>query len=182
MKHVLLFLLMILVLPGCSSQNFKEGDIIFQTSQSKQAPLIAKATGSDITHCGIIIEKNNQFYVLETLGTIKLTPVEKFIKRGLFHRYKVKHLKTPKNIKIKYKKYLGIPYDLAFKFNNGKYYCSELIYDIYKTQLGIELCKPKKLKSYNLTGLKKIAAKRGMNMNQLVVAPSDLYDSEYLTK
>ena len=68
----------------------------------------------------------------------------------------------------------GKPYDLAFKFNNGKYYCSELVWLIYKEQFGVELCKPRKIKEYNLVGIRKHLTRRGMNENQLVVAPSDL--------
>ena len=34
-------------------------------------------------------------------------------------------------------------------------YCSELVYLIYKEQFGIELCKPRPIKSYNTFGLKK---------------------------
>ena len=63
---------------------------------------------------------------------------------------------------------------MAFKFNNNRMYCSELVYLIYKEQFGIELCKPRPIKSYNTFGLKKVMKERGMNMNQLVVAPSDL--------
>ena len=42
----------------------KEGDVIFQTSQSKQSPLIQIGTRSKITHCGIIVMKNGKPYVL----------------------------------------------------------------------------------------------------------------------
>ena len=77
-------------------------------------------------------------------------------------------------VKIKYKKYLGKPYDLAFQFDNGKWYCSELIYDIYKIQLGIELCKPRKIREYRIEGMEDVLKKRGMDLDQRVVAPCDL--------
>jgi hypothetical protein len=87
-----------------------------------------------------------------------------------------KQVRVLKNCpKISYKKYLGQYYDLAFKFNNNKMYCSELVYIIYKEQFGIELCKPRKISSYHFTYfLKKMMEKRNMNVNQYVVAPSDL--------
>ena len=59
-------------------------------------------------------------------------------------------------------------------------YCSELVYLIYKEQFGIELCKPKKIKNYHLFGLSKIIKRRGINLNQLVIAPSDIINSKYL--
>ena len=78
--------------------------------------------------------------------------------------------------RIRYRKYLGQPYDLAFKFNNGRMYCSELVYEIYKNQLGIELCKPRKISSYRMLGLGKVMKRRHMDSWQLVVAPSDLLE------
>ena len=47
--------------------DVREGDIIFQTSQSKQSPLIQIGTRSKITHCGIIVMRKGESYVLETL-------------------------------------------------------------------------------------------------------------------
>lgn len=173
MKFIL-FLLFSVLVNTINAQEFKEGDVIFQTSQSKQSPLIAYATMSNKTHCGIIVEKDSKIYVLETLGTIKLTPIKVFIDRGLFKKYWVKRY-TDKPLKVDYKKYLGIPYDLAFKFDNGKFYCSELVYTIYKNDFGIELCKPKQIKEYNIFGIENKAKNRGMNINQYVVSPYDLY-------
>lgn len=47
--------------------DVREGDIIFQTSQSEQSPLIQIGTRSKITHCGIIVMRKGESYVLETL-------------------------------------------------------------------------------------------------------------------
>lgn len=176
---ILLFLLFSILVNTSNAQEFKEGDIIFQTSQSKQSPLIAYATMSNKTHCGIIVEKDSKIYVLETLGTIKLTPIQTFIDRGLFKKYWVKRY-TDDKLKVNYEKYLGIKYDLAFKFNNEKYYCSELVYSIYKNDFNIELCKTKQLKEYNLLGIRDQAKRRGMDEEQFVVSPSDIFESKYL--
>lgn len=165
--------------------NVKEGDVIFQTSKSRQSPLIQIATRSKISHCGIIVMRNGRPFVLETLGTLRVTPLNKFIERGEGGKYWIK--RCPKeNIKIKYSHYLGRSYDLAFRFDNSKYYCSELVYDIYKKQLGIELCKPKKVSDYLFIGtdklpqIKSAMRKRGITKEQYVVAPVDIYNSDYL--
>jgi hypothetical protein len=166
-------------------KNVKEGDVIFQTSQSEQSPLIQIGTRSMITHCGIVVMKGGKPYVLETLRTIVLTPFDKFIARGKDGRYWLKR-SNKDNIKIKYNSYLGKPYDLAFKFDNGKFYCSELIYDIYIKQLGIELCKPKKVGDYLILGtdelpkIEKAMKKRGITKEQYAVAPVDIFNSEHL--
>ena len=166
-------------------EEVKEGDVIFQTSQSQQSPLIQIATRSSISHCGIIVMKNGKPYVLETLKTLVITPLDKFIARGKDGKYWLKR-SGKENIKIEYGSYLGKPYDLAFKFDNDKFYCSELIYDIYKNQLGIELCEPKKVSDYLMIGIDKLPQiemamkKRGITMEQYAVAPVDIFESDYL--
>ena len=166
-------------------EEVREDDVIFQTSQSQQSPLIQIATRSKISHCGIIVMKNGKPYVLETLKTLVVTPLDKFIARGEGGKYWLKR-SNKENIKIKYGSYLGKPYDLAFKFDNGKFYCSELIYDIYKNQLGIELCEPKKVSDYLILGtdklpqIEKAMKKRGITKEQYAVAPVDIFESDYL--
>ena len=166
-------------------KEVREGDVIFQTSQSQQSPLIQIATRSKISHCGIIVMKNGKPYVLETLKTLVVTPLDKFIARGEGRKYWLKR-SDKKNIKIKYGSYLGKPYDLAFKFDNGKFYCSELIYDIYKNQLGIELCEPKQVSDYliletdKLPQIEKAMKKRGITKEQYAVAPVDIFESDCL--
>jgi len=166
-------------------KEVREGDVIFQTSQSQQSPLIQIATRSKISHCGIIVMKDGEPYVLETLKTLVITPLDKFITRGKGGRYWLKRSNI-ENIKIKYDSYLGKPYDLAFKFDNDKFYCSELIYDIYKNQLGIELCEPKKVSDYLILGtdklpmIEKAMKKRGITKEQYAVAPVDVFESDYL--
>ena len=163
----------------------REGDIIFQTALSEQSPLIQIGTRSKISHCGIIVMRGGKPYVLETLKTLVLTPVDKFIARGEDGKYWIKRSKK-ENIKIKYGKYLGKRYDLAFKFDNDRYYCSELVYDIYKNQLGIELAAPKQVKDYLILftdrhpKIKRAMKRRGISKEQYAIAPVDVFNSNYL--
>ena len=163
----------------------REGDVIFQTSKSQQSPLIQIGTRSKITHCGIIVMRGGKPYVLETLKTLVLTPLDKFIARGEDGKYWIKR-SSRENIKIKYAKYLGRPYDLAFKFDNGRFYCSELVYDIYQKQLGIQLAEPRQVKDYlilftdRLPKLKRAMKRRGISKEQYAIAPVDIFNSEYL--
>ena len=164
-----------------SNPEVQEGDVIFHMSTSNQSQLIAIATGSPLTHCGVVVMKSGQPYVLEASSTLKTTPLSEFIKRGRCGAYWVKRPKSGVvGKKIRYGHLLGRRYDLAFSFNNNKYYCSELVYDIYKYQLGIELCTPRPMKDYNILGMKKYMKRRGMNPDDLVVAPIDLYNSDKL--
>lgn len=163
----------------------REGDVIFQTSKSQQSPLIQIGTRSKITHCGIIVMRGGKPYVLETLKTLVLTPLDKFIARGEDGKYWIKR-SSMENIKIKYAKYLGKPYDLAFKFDNGRFYCSELVYDIYQKQLGIQLAEPRQVKDYlilftdRLPKIRRAMKRRGISKEQYAIAPVDIFNSEYL--
>ena len=163
----------------------REGDVIFQTSQSEQSPLIQIGTRSKISHCGIIVMRGGKPYVLETLRTLVLTPLDKFIARGEEGKYWIKRSKK-ENIKIRYSNYLGKRYDLAFKFDNGRYYCSELVYDIYKKQLGIELAEPRQVKDYlilytdRLPKIKRAMKRRGISKEQYAIAPVDIFNSKHL--
>lgn len=168
-----------------TNQEVREGDIIFQTTKSRQSPLLQVATRSKITHCGIIVMREGKPYVLETLKTLVVTPLDKFIARGEGGRYWLKRADV-ENVKIEYGKYLGKPYDLAFSFDNDTYYCSELVYDIYLNQLGIKLCEPKKVGDYlilctdKLPIIEKEMSRRGITTEQHAVAPVDLFESNLL--
>lgn len=159
----------------------KDGDIIFQSSKSFQSTAIKISTVSKYSHCGIIVMKNGEPYVLEAHKGVELTPLSKWIDRGLLgNHYKIMRLKDSKKLKINYT--LGIPYDLDFRFDNDKYYCSELVWDLYKDN-DINLCNPKQLKEYhflNVPLIKKKIKERGFTLEQSVVAPSDLIKSNKL--
>ena len=180
-KKVLGILLVIVVLflgiKYCSGQTstdkLKEGDLIFHTSKSEQSPLIQYATMSVLSHCGIIIEKRDGLYVLEATGKLKLTPLQDFINRGKGRQWVI-----DKPIKVKYSHLLGRRYDKSFKPDNNLFYCSELIHHIYLKQFGVELCKYRKVSSYHIIGLKKKLIQRGINLEQKVVAPIDIYNSK----
>ena len=175
---ILMFLLGFKYCSGqTSAEKLKEGDLIFHTSKSQQSPLIQYATSSVLSHCGIIIEKSDGLYVLEATGKLKLTPLQEFINRGEGKQWWAKRV-IDHPVKVKYKHLLGRRYDTSFKPDNNFFYCSELIHHIYKNQFGIELCQYKKVSSYNLTGLKKKLKQRGINLDQKVVAPIDIYNSK----
>ncbi len=179
MKKLIYFLSTIALIIGAlfifnlKTPDVKEGDVIFQISRSAQYPYIAQATKSVYTHCGVIVFQDEKPYVLEASNVVKLTPLEEWIDKGMFNHCKVFSVfDVP--VKVKYSHYLGKKYDLAFKFNNGKYYCSELVYDIYLTQFDTKLAEPKQIKDYNISGMDEIMKKRNMSKEQYAVAPCDI--------
>ena len=155
--------------------KWQEGMVIFHESNSKQSPLIKAVTASRWTHCGIVVKTLSGLKVLEASETVQLVPVEEFCKRGRGGDYIVCLPRKRASKPISYKKYLGQPYDSSFKFDNGKMYCSELVWLIYKEQ-GIEICSPRTVGTYPLYWLpiKKVQSqieKRKISASQPTVSP-----------
>ena len=172
---------MVMVTISCSNNvdanALQEGDIVFVESQSQQSPYIKIGTMSKWTHCGVVVDTPEGLKVLEASKTVRLTPFNTFVGRAKNDNWCVKRPKQQLKAPVSYRKYLGQPYDLEFKFDNGKMYCSELVWLVYKDQ-GIELCKPRKVSSFILTRVpkvKKLMQKRNIRMDQEAVAPVDVY-------
>ncbi|MTH14526.1 YiiX family permuted papain-like enzyme [Flavobacterium sp. LC2016-01] len=173
--------------------KYKDGDIIFQTSESKQCEAVRIATNSKFSHCGIIYDINGKWFVFEAVQPVKLTPLEDWIKHGRDSKYVVKRLKNDSILKPevlqKMKEYSqqfdGKEYDAYFEWTDNRIYCSELVWKIYKNAAGIELSKLRELKDFNLENpqVQKILKERYGNaipLEEKVVAPSDLADSNLL--
>lgn len=142
------FFIFILLSQLSFSQNIKlkTGDIIFQSMNC--GPLceaINQVTegykGNDFSHLGLVYIQNDSIYIIEAAGTaVQLTPLEKFksyTKENMFvGRLKRKHRKLiPEAIAFSLQQ-IGTPYDDAYLYNNGSYYCSELIYDAFLDAFG----------------------------------------------
>jgi uncharacterized protein YycO len=174
--------------------SFKDGDMIFQTSQSSQCEAVRIATNSKFSHCGIIYIENGETIVYEAVQPVKRTPLEQWIMHGEGNKYVVKRLKNAKTaltasilakMKSEGEKFNNKNYDLYFEWSDDKIYCSELIWKIYKNGAGIELCKLAKLKSFNLNDkkVKTILKERYGNdipLEENVVAPSQIVESDLL--
>ena len=177
-----------------SANKIHDGDLIFQTSESKQCEAVRIATNSKFSHCGIILFVNGGEFVLEAVQPVKITPLEEWITHGKEHKYLIKRLKNEETLlteetldkmKAYGKQFLGKEYDAYFEWTDTRIYCSELVWKIYKNGAGIELSKLKQLKDFNLSDerVEKIVKERYGNdipFDEKVVAPSDLVDSSLL--
>lgn len=190
MKKLIIGILITLFFTNCSSQEFKDGDIIFHTSKSSQSKMLQIATNSNITHVGVIFFKSGKPYVFEAVNPVKVTPLKEFINRGVGSKYSIKRTKNPLSsselkIMIEYgKRQLGKPYDSKFEWSDSKIYCSELVWKIYH-YAGIRLCDIKTFSEFNLNRpiVKQAINSRykgKFNINESVVAPIDLYNSDKL--
>ena len=190
MKKLIYLLVFVLSFTSCSSQKLKDGDIIFHTSKSSQNKMLQIATNSNITHVGVIFFKSGEPYVFEAVSPVKVTPLKEFINRGVGSKYSIKRTKNPLSaselkIMLEYgKRQLGKPYDSKFEWSNRKIYCSELVWKIYH-YAGIRLCDIKRFSDFNLNRpiVKESIKSRyngNFNINEYVVAPIDLYNSNKL--
>ena len=147
--YFLFFILIAVLNFSCTNNNTflpKNGDLLFQDLDS--SPLcdgIEKVTkginNQNFSHIGIVIMRNNQHYVLEAFSNgVDTVLLDVFLNRSINHNNKQKvvvgrlnneysHL-LQKALKIGID-LIGKKYDAEFKINNDKFYCSELIHDIF---------------------------------------------------
>jgi hypothetical protein len=174
--------------------ELKSGDIIFQTSLSDQSKAIKKATYSSYTHCGLILKKDEKFWVLEAVQPVKFTPLDVWINNGENGHFVVKRLKefdaylnptVLAEMQNRGQEFLGKNYDLTFEWSDDKIYCSELIWKIYHRTTGLEVGKLQKLKDFNLKDeevKQKLSERYGqaIPLEETVISPQSIFESELL--
>ena len=151
---------------------FREGDIVFRSGRNYPVMYIS---GSTITHCGIIVDTPSGLQVLEAAGRVRLTSIEDFFGKNIGKAERLTRRVSDRERKIDYKRYLNKRYDNAFSLDNDAYYCSELVYLSDKEQIHRKLCEPRPLRDYHVFGLRWLIRKRGIDLDQPVVTPADLY-------
>lgn len=170
----------------------KDGDIVFTGSSAGQGAAITAATGSPITHCGVVFKKDGSWMVLEAVQPVRVTSLEIFMARAEKDAFAVRRPKAELEPEAYQKAskwaaaQIGLDYDVRFAWDDKKLYCSELVWKFYQ-QAGIELCAPRKFRDYDLQKpeVKKMIEQRYGSMDKLpmdekVVAPSDLLASSLL--
>jgi uncharacterized protein YycO len=175
--------------------EIRNGDLIFQTSLSSQSKAIQLATHSMYSHCGIIYQDGQDFYVFEAVQPVKRTALDKWIARGQDGKYVIKRLKNADQVltpaaltKMKQvgDQFSGKNYDLTFEWSDDKIYCSELIWKIYQRATGIEIGTLQKLSDFDLTHesvREKMRERYGDKIptEEIVISPAAIFDSELLT-
>jgi hypothetical protein len=171
----------------------REGDILFQATGGRQGDAIALATHSRWTHVGMAFRESGRWMVVEAVGPVKTTPLQEWIDHG-DGEYAVKRLArdTPdldpaerKRLMEATRRFLGLPYDLAFEWSDERIYCSELVWKVYAEALGIRLCEPRPLRDHDLESklvrtLMKERYGAAPPLDEPMVAPSTLFDCPLL--
>ncbi len=143
-------LLLVIAAGGCRSNGtftLREGDLLFQdTDRGRLSEAIEAVTtgyqGMNITHIGIAAkDETNNLVVLEAASKgVQSTPLTVFLERSSDENNEPKvivgRLKPqyrgliPPAVKEAFA-LIGKPYDRVFAVDNGAYYCSELVYEIF---------------------------------------------------
>lgn len=195
MKSILCYALFF-VLESCHSSTkvYKNGDIIFQISLSAQSKAIQLATQSQYSHCGIIYQKGNEYFVFEAVQPVKLTPLKEWIARGKNQHYVIKRLKnaqsilTPKvlvSMQKEGEKLRGKKYDIYFGWDDQRIYCSELVWKIYKRGANIEIGKLQRLRDFDIENKlvrKKLKERYGdrIPLSEKVISPASIFEDSQL--
>lgn len=141
MYKVILFSLLFLASIFTKAQQYKTGDLLFQNLDCgglcDAIELVTEGyNGQKFSHIGLVFLRNDSVYIIEAIGeNVHLTPIAIFIARSnnpvVHARVKTQYQKLiPAAIQFSLQQQ-GKPYDEPFLYNNGKYYCSELIYDAF---------------------------------------------------
>lgn len=123
----------------------REGDVFFQSfPRNALTDAIEGVTRSPFSHCGILRRGEYGWLVIEAVEPVRETPLADWIRRGREGRYTVFRLKEPHRDRIPAmlaaaRRYLGRPYDIRYRFDDEKIYCSELVYKAFRDAGGGEL-------------------------------------------
>lgn len=141
MKKLLIFLLFS-TLSFAQDIQLESGDLIFQNlSCGPLCDAINAVTSGyddlDFNHMGLVTKEGKELFVIEASGkAVRKVRLDVFLNYTNAPMY-VGRLKPeyksliPKALEFAHQQ-IGVPYDDAFLYDNGKYYCSELVYDAFK--------------------------------------------------
>jgi len=185
MRILVVCIMLFFISCGHSSYIPQNGDIVLQDSFSPSSEAIKTASGSQFSHCGIIMIENGEKFVIEAYGPVGRTQFDEWVKRGK-NRYTAMRLKNGDDVSkviSSLKSFIGKPYDPLYEWADDKIYCSELVYKSYLNGLGIELCSLRTLKEYDIKPvIDQVIERYGkVPENQLVIAPEDIFKSKELT-
>ncbi len=151
----ILRILLCLIFPGyiCSAQQatrveqLQEGDILFQHLECGGLCQAIEAVtygvlGKKFSHCALVVKINDTLKVIEAIGNkVQCNALQTFFQRSkdtnLVQNISVGRMKKaffymiPKAVEF-CKKQIDQPYDDEFMPENGKWYCSELLYESFK--------------------------------------------------
>lgn len=167
----------------------QHGDIVFQSLPHVPViDAIEGSTHSPYSHCGIVVNQDNVWHVLEAIGPVKLTRLERWISQGRDDAFAVYRLKPAFQPKVDAmitaaEKFIGLPYDIQYELDDEKIYCSELIYKGFLKASGERMGKTVKLGDLDWRPHEKVIraiAGDPAPVEREMITPRDLAQAEQL--
>jgi hypothetical protein len=131
--------------------EFQNGDLLFQDLDcgglcEAIETVTEGVNGKSFSHLGLVHIYGDSVVIIEAIGkAVQVTPIDVFVNRNVDEAGNPKVIVSrlandnPELIKLASEfavNQLGKPYDDAFIYGNRAYYCSELIYDAFKSANG----------------------------------------------
>jgi len=148
----LYIVLWLTLLASCGgAERLRTGDLLFQrTAAEGMGDAIAESTARDtaetFTHVGIVEEAADGTFVVEAIDTsVRRTPIADFLARSAQRdgrpvvavgRLREAGPATVRRALQRAHERIGAPYDDDFLPDNGKFYCSELVWECYVAEDG----------------------------------------------
>jgi len=156
--------------------------------------MVRALTRSRWTHMGVVFVDHAGPFVLEATSPVKRTPFAKWIARGRDGRYVVKRLRETQQLdqgavgrmRKLGNSWLGKPYDLQFRWDDGSLYCSELAHKLFAEAASVKLGEIEHASDMNLSdervqrALRKRFARGGFDPAEPVVTPDSIFNDEKL--
>lgn len=130
----------------CPRRTLRTGDLLFQAGhESAMSGAITAATGDDapipFTHVGIAVCGDRADSVLEAIsdGGVRMTALDEFLDksakiadRPVVVAMRLKDTTGTAAAVLRARRCMGQPYDYSYLPDNGRMYCSELIWESYR--------------------------------------------------
>lgn len=166
----------------------RTGDLVFQTSRSRQSAAIQAATGSPLSHVGLVEVTPSGVFVVEAVQPVQRVAFAKWKARGVDGRVLVlrpEQLPEPQRVAAvkEAKRHLGKPYDWRFGWGDEAMYCSELVRKAYSAAAGVDYGKMERLGSLNVKKLGPALLQRyggKVPLDQELITPASLAADERL--
>lgn len=164
-----------------------EGDVVFQSLPNPPGidliDTIEGATGSVYSHCGMVLQHEGRWCVIEAIGPVQIIPLEQWRDRGRGRKMWVYRVTEPNRAHIPaalkaMKEDLGKPYDIRYRLDAEAIYCSELIYRGWKAAAGTDMGKTVKLRELNWQPYRSVIVRiersQDIPLDREIITPRDL--------
>lgn len=169
----------------------QEGDVLFQSlPHGDLVDAIEGVTSSPWSHCGILVRRDDRWFVAEAIGEVRYTPLYLWIVRGRgskLESYRVTGTTLPSHQEIirGVDKLLGRPYDFRYAPDDSEIYCSELVYKVFERESGITVGAWEKLGDLNWQPYEQFIRKMekgNLPLDREMVTPVSLTRSDNLVR